>query len=176
MGEGIRHELIFSFFTLSFFFFIYLVLLNRQIWVKYQFLSSWYAVDSTSLYLGLIKLCNGIPIKYLSLIILVVQNSALILVMRYTRANVEEDKLYLASTAVVMSEVIKSIVCLVVLYLAPESRKRSLKRLTSLLNRELILNWRETAKLAFPAVLYLIQVSVHRVYAVWGPGGLKSRV
>jgi len=112
--------------------------------------------------LGLIKLCNGIPIKYLSLIILVVQNSALILVMRYTRANVEEDKLYLASTAVVMSEVIKSIVCLVVLYLAPESRKRSLKRLTSLLNRELILNWRETAKLAFPAALYLIQVSVHR--------------
>lgn len=89
-----------------------------------------------------------------------VQNSALILVMRYTRANVEEDKLYLASTAVVMSEVIKSIVCLVVLYLAPESRKRSFKRLTTVLNRELILNWRETAKLAFPAVLYLIQVSV----------------
>lgn len=83
--------------------------------------------------------------------------------MRYTRANVEEDKLYLASTAVVMSEVIKSIVCLAVLYLAPESRKRSLKRLTSLLNRELILNWRETAKLAFPAALYLIQVSARRV-------------
>ncbi|CAO3612614.1 unnamed protein product [Mucor fragilis] len=115
--------------------------------------------------MGLIKLCNGIPIKYLSLIILVVQNSALILVMRYTRANVEEDKLYLASTAVVMSEVIKSIVCLVVLYLAPESRKRSLKRLTSLLNRELILNWRETAKLAFPAVLYLIQNNLQYVAA-----------
>ncbi|KAK4521003.1 DNA-binding transcription factor [Mucor velutinosus] len=115
--------------------------------------------------MGLIKLCNGIPIKYLSLIILVVQNSALILVMRYTRANVEEDKLYLASTAVVMSEVIKSIVCLVVLYLAPESRKRSLKRLTSLLNRELILNWRETAKLAFPAALYLIQNNLQYVAA-----------
>lgn len=115
--------------------------------------------------MGFIKLCNGIPIKYLSLIILVVQNSALILVMRYTRANVEEDKLYLASTAVVMSEVIKSIVCLVVLYLAPESRKRSLKRLSSLLNRELILNWRETAKLAFPAALYLIQNNLQYVAA-----------
>ncbi|KAL9537038.1 hypothetical protein MBANPS3_012142 [Mucor bainieri] len=115
--------------------------------------------------MGFIKLCNGIPIKYLSLIILVVQNSALILVMRYTRANVEEDKLYLASTAVVMSEVIKSIVCLIVLYLAPESRKRSLKRLTSLLNRELILNWRETAKLAFPAALYLIQNNLQYVAA-----------
>ncbi|KAL7312383.1 hypothetical protein PS15m_008146 [Mucor circinelloides] len=115
--------------------------------------------------MGLVKLFNGIPIKYLSLIILVVQNSALILVMRYTRANVEEDKLYLASTAVVMSEVIKSIVCLAVLYLAPESRKRSLKRLTSLLNRELILNWRETAKLAFPAALYLIQNNLQYVAA-----------
>jgi UDP-sugar transporter A1/2/3 len=101
----------------------------------------------------------GIPIKYLSLLILVVQNSALILVMRYTRANVEQDKLYLASTAVVMSEVIKSVVCLVVLYLSvADSRKRSLKRLVSLLNRELVLNWRESVKLAFPAVLYLIQV------------------
>lgn len=102
----------------------------------------------------------GIPIKYLSLLILVVQNSALILVMRYTRANVEQDKLYLASTAVVMSEVIKSIVCLVVLYMsAVETRKRSLKRLVTLLNRELVLNWRESIKLAFPAALYLIQVS-----------------
>ncbi|KAG2204710.1 hypothetical protein INT47_012006 [Mucor saturninus] len=108
---------------------------------------------------------SGIPIKYLSLIILVVQNSALILVMRYTRANVEEDKLYLASTAVVMSEVIKSTVCLGVLYLSPESRKRSLKRLFSLLNRELILNWRESAKLAFPAALYLVQNNLQYVAA-----------
>ncbi|CEP15392.1 hypothetical protein [Parasitella parasitica] len=115
--------------------------------------------------MGSLKLFNGIPIKYLSLIILVVQNSALILVMRYTRANVEQDKLYLASTAVVMSEVIKSIVCLIVLYLAPDSRKRSLKRLTSLLNRELILNWRETVKLAFPAGLYLIQNNLQYVAA-----------
>ncbi|OBZ86073.1 UDP-N-acetylglucosamine transporter [Choanephora cucurbitarum] len=85
--------------------------------------------------------------------------------MRYTRANVEEDKLYLASTAVVMSEVIKSFVCLVVLYFAPESRKRSLSKLTSLLNRELILNWRETAKLAIPAALYLVQNNLQYVAA-----------
>lgn len=78
--------------------------------------------------------------------------------MRYTRASVPEDKLYLASTAVVMSEVLKSIVCLFVLYLNFDTRKRSLSRLVSLLNRELILNWRETLKLAFPAGLYLIQV------------------
>lgn len=101
-----------------------------------------------------------IPIKYLSLLILVVQNSALILVMRYTRANVDEDKLYLASTAVVMSEVIKMVSCVFILYYATEAQKRSFQKLTSLLNRELILKWRETAKLAVPATLYLIQVSL----------------
>ncbi|CAO3623799.1 unnamed protein product [Mucor hiemalis] len=115
--------------------------------------------------MGLFALLSGIPIKYLSLIILVVQNSALILVMRYTRANVEEDKLYLASTAVVMSEVMKATVCLLLLYFGVDSRKRSLKRLLTLLNRELILNWRETAKLGFPAALYLIQNNLQYVAA-----------
>lgn len=81
--------------------------------------------------------------------------------MRYTRANVEQDKLYLASTAVVMSEVIKTVACLGLLYYSPDSRKRSIKRLGSLLQRELLYNWRESIKLAFPAILYLIQVSVY---------------
>ncbi|KAI8978478.1 UDP-galactose transporter [Pilobolus umbonatus] len=85
--------------------------------------------------------------------------------MRYTRADIEQDKLYLPSTAVVMSEVIKSIVCLVLLYLAPEGKKRSFSRLSSTLNRELILNWRETIKLAFPAILYLIQNNLQYVAA-----------
>ncbi|KAG1151237.1 hypothetical protein G6F37_002944 [Rhizopus arrhizus] len=85
--------------------------------------------------------------------------------MRYTRANVPEDKLYLASTAVVMSELLKSAACLCVLYSSFDTRKRSLQRLFSLLNRELILKWRETAKLAFPAGLYLIQNNLQYVAA-----------
>ena len=100
----------------------------------------------------------GIPLKYLSLIILVVQNSALILVMRYTRASVPEDQLYLASTAVVMSEVMKALVCIALLFFAPSPGKRTFKRLVRNLNRELIVQWRETLKLSIPAGLYLIQV------------------
>ncbi|GAB5591294.1 hypothetical protein Unana1_06194 [Umbelopsis nana] len=99
----------------------------------------------------------GIPLKYLSLLVLVVQNSALILVMRYTRASVPEDQLYLASTAVVMSEVMKAFVCISLLYFAPPPGKRTLKKLARNLNRELIVQWRETLKLAIPAGLYLIQ-------------------
>ncbi|CAO3678620.1 unnamed protein product [Umbelopsis ramanniana] len=99
----------------------------------------------------------GIPLKYLSLIILVVQNSALILVMRYTRASVPEDQLYLASTAVVMSEVMKALACIGLLFFAPSPGKRTFKRLVRNLNRELIVQWRETLKLSIPAGLYLIQ-------------------
>jgi UDP-sugar transporter A1/2/3 len=102
----------------------------------------------------------GIPLKYLSLLVLVVQNSALILVMRYTRASASEDQLYLASTAVVMSEVMKALVCIALLYFAPPPSKRSLKKLARNLNRELIVQWRETLKLSIPAGLYLIQVKI----------------
>lgn len=98
-------------------------------------------------------------LKHVSLITLVVQNSALILMMRYTRASVPADKLYLASTAVLMSEIIKTLVCLVVVYTLLPIQGRSIPRLLTFLNRELIVNWRETIKLALPAVLYLIQVN-----------------
>ncbi|KAL0081837.1 UDP-galactose transporter [Phycomyces blakesleeanus] len=85
--------------------------------------------------------------------------------MRYTRASVPEDKRYLASTAVVMSEVAKSLACMIVLYLAPQPHLRSISRLFQMLNRELIVNWRESAKLAFPAILYLIQNNLQYVAA-----------
>ncbi|EIE91039.1 hypothetical protein RO3G_15750 [Rhizopus delemar RA 99-880] len=111
------------------------------------------------------NILGGIPIKYLSLVILIVQNSALILVMRYTRANVSEDKLYLASTAVVMSEVLKTVTSLLLLYSNLDAKKRSFQTLLSLLNRELILKWRQSVKLAFPAGLYLIQNNLQYVAA-----------
>ncbi|KAI8339696.1 nucleotide-sugar transporter-domain-containing protein [Chlamydoabsidia padenii] len=108
---------------------------------------------------------STIPLKYLSLLVLVVQNSALILVMRYTRASVPDDQLYLASTAVVMSEVIKGLACVGLLHYSGPPHHRSLQRLTSLLYRELVSNWRETAKLAIPATLYLIQNNLQYVAA-----------
>lgn len=81
--------------------------------------------------------------------------------MRYTRASVPASQLYLASTAVLMSELMKTLVCLVVVYtLLPQTGAltRRLERLIKFLHIELIMNWRETVKLALPAILYLIQV------------------
>jgi solute carrier family 35 (UDP-sugar transporter), member A1/2/3 len=54
----------------------------------------------------------GLPTKYVSLVVLVVQNSALVLTMRYSR--IQPGPQYLASTAVVMSEIIKCIICILV--------------------------------------------------------------
>ncbi|KAI8993647.1 hypothetical protein BDB01DRAFT_336908 [Pilobolus umbonatus] len=96
--------------------------------------------------------------KYASLFILVLQNSMLILTMRYTRASVPEDKLYLASTAVLMSEVLKTLLCFsAIYYLLPNP---SLKGLLLFLYRELFIFWKESIQMAIPAILYLIQVSL----------------
>lgn len=52
----------------------------------------------------------GVPTKYVSLLTLVVQNSSLVLIMRYSR--VLPGPRYLSSTAVVLSEVLKCLICL----------------------------------------------------------------
>ncbi|KAI8097043.1 nucleotide-sugar transporter-domain-containing protein [Halteromyces radiatus] len=110
-------------------------------------------------------------VKWLSLLILVIQNSTLILVMRYTRTSVENDQLYLASTAVVMSEVLKTLICLLVLYqlLLPSYRHTSLlesfNTLGLVLRREMLHNWHQAIKLAVPAILYLIQNNLQYVAA-----------
>lgn len=54
----------------------------------------------------------GIPLKWVSLLTLVVQNSALVLLMKYAR-NVEGPP-FLASTAVVLSELTKLFICVVI--------------------------------------------------------------
>ncbi|ORX61669.1 nucleotide-sugar transporter [Hesseltinella vesiculosa] len=115
--------------------------------------------------MGFTSLQQTIPLKYLSLMVLVVQNSALILVMRYTRASVPEDQLYLASTAVVMNELLKCLASIVLLHFSGPVHYRTWHRLTALLHRELIVNWKETAKLAIPATLYLIQNNLQYVAA-----------
>lgn len=65
---------------------------------------------------------GGLPTKYVSLVVLVVQNSALVLTMRYSR--ILPGPQYLSSTAVVMSEIIKCTICLLV-HLHEQSKRPS---------------------------------------------------
>ncbi|KAG2176535.1 hypothetical protein INT44_007198 [Umbelopsis vinacea] len=98
---------------------------------------------------------TGLPVKQLSLMALVFQNSAVTLIMRYTVAGLTKEERYLPSMVVLLSELLKSFVCVSILALyLPERNFTSLRRV---LYRELIGNSREMLKLSIPALLYLIQ-------------------
>ena len=95
---------------------------------------------------------TAILIKYVALLLLVAQMVGLVLLMRYSRTTHDPDQpLYLASTAVFIMEVMKLVVCLVIVgYQA-----------NGALHRELYLHVFqspiEILKLTVPSLLYTIQ-------------------
>lgn len=92
-------------------------------------------------------------IKYISLVILVAQNAALVLTMRYSRI-VDTETMYLASTAVVLTELLKLIISLsIILYNNSFDIEATLKQLTV----EIVMKGYETAKVSVPSILYTIQ-------------------
>ncbi|ORY05521.1 nucleotide-sugar transporter [Basidiobolus meristosporus CBS 931.73] len=92
--------------------------------------------------------------KYLSLCTLVVQNSALVLLLRYSRIVQQPGQpLYIASTVVFFAEIMKFLVCLYFLY--KESGKWSI--FVSTVNEELIENFSDINKMVIPSGLYAIQ-------------------
>ncbi|PVV04262.1 hypothetical protein BB560_001240 [Smittium megazygosporum] len=93
----------------------------------------------------------GIPIKYLSLLILVVQNSLLVIVMRYSR--IVSSIKYYSSTAVFFCELFKLIVCLIV-YLKYEFTFVNLNSFKTLFG--LVFSG-DSWKMVIPAFLYTIQ-------------------
>ena len=58
---------------------------------------------------------SGSSLKYISLVVLTLQNAVLILVMRYVR--VRKGDMFIASTAVVMTELLKFIASLTFIFL-----------------------------------------------------------
>ncbi|XP_077869795.1 UDP-N-acetylglucosamine transporter-like [Saccoglossus kowalevskii] len=93
-------------------------------------------------------------LKYMSLSILIVQTTSLVLMLRYSRAVVEQGPKYLSSTAVVMAEIIKISTCLILVFCQENG---SIRRLLSILKNEVIEKPMETIKLAIPSGLYTIQ-------------------
>lgn len=91
--------------------------------------------------------------KYISLIVLVVQNTALVLTMRYSR-TVTSGPLYLASTAVVLTELVKFIICVSMIF---RNNEFDPARTITVLKTEIIDKKTETLRLSVPSVLYTIQ-------------------
>ena len=54
--------------------------------------------------------------KYVSLAVLVVQTTALVLVLRYSRTSPVTGPRYLSSTAIVSSETLKILICILLIF------------------------------------------------------------
>lgn len=94
-------------------------------------------------------------LKYFSLFILTLQTTVTVLAMRYSRKQNDSGKeLYIATTLVLVAELIKFSFCLMLL-LAQKAGSLSATWKT-LLSEVLLKPW-ETAKLAIPSSLYCIQ-------------------
>ncbi|KAG7447901.1 nucleotide-sugar transporter [Guyanagaster necrorhizus] len=55
----------------------------------------------------------GVPLKYISLVTLAVQNSALTIIMHYSRVSTPPSQVYSAATAVLMNEILKGVISLI---------------------------------------------------------------
>ncbi|CAF0732032.1 unnamed protein product [Brachionus calyciflorus] len=99
-------------------------------------------------------------IKYFSLVLLILQTSSLVLVMRYSRTanktdeNGNKNQIYLSSTAVVCAEVIKLITCVIIIWV---QTGYSVDLTLRQFNDEIIQKPIETLKLLIPSGLYTLQ-------------------
>ncbi len=60
---------------------------------------------------------HSVRLKYMSLGVLVLQTTSLVLTMRYSRTLREDGPRYLASSAVVLAEVLKIIACTLLVFM-----------------------------------------------------------
>mmetsp|Transcript_12118 Transcript_12118/g.18148 ORF Transcript_12118/g.18148 Transcript_12118/m.18148 type:complete len:435 (-) Transcript_12118:107-1411(-) len=98
-----------------------------------------------------------LQLKILALLALVVQNSGLTIAMRMSRISKSPTNLYSASTAVAVSEFLKTFLC--VLSFCYSRRKDSTSILQSLeiARKESFGDWKDTMRVAVPSGLYVLQ-------------------
>eukprot|EP00127_Corallochytrium_limacisporum_P000721 Clim_evm7s25 gene=Clim_evmTU7s25 len=95
-----------------------------------------------------------VPIKYLSLVTLAVQNTLLVLFMKWSTVHPSPEGKYMSSTAVVMIETLKMLTCL---YLVYREEDHDWSRFVSTLKHEIVEKPSETAKMSVPSALYTLQ-------------------
>lgn len=97
---------------------------------------------------------NSNRLKYMSLVVLTFQNAVLILSMRYSR--VVAENVYYSTTAVVLSETLKVLICLVVIRVQQQDFLQHLYD-------AIVVKWKDTLKLSVPAVVYMVQNNLQYV-------------
>ncbi|KAI0780955.1 nucleotide-sugar transporter-domain-containing protein [Trametes elegans] len=109
----------------------------------------------------------GLPLKYVSLVTLAVQNALLTLIMHYSRVSSAPSHTYSAASAVLMTELLKGLISLTVAFVRLDYCSPSSPSGSSLWNpRVLFYRFRRLGKevfrpdcwkLSIPAILYVIQ-------------------
>ncbi|XP_003745627.1 UDP-N-acetylglucosamine transporter [Galendromus occidentalis] len=89
-------------------------------------------------------------LKYFSLLVIVIQTTIMVLLLRYSKTQKVTGGRYLSSTAIVVSEIFKLLVCFAVLASRADGLKKTLR--IEVYGKPL-----ETSKLLIPAGLYTIQ-------------------
>ncbi|GJQ88127.1 Csat [Trypoxylus dichotomus] len=90
-------------------------------------------------------------LKYVSLITLTVQNALLGLSMRYARTR--DGDMFLSSTAVLMSEIVKLGTCLAIVYIQTGGLQQLFETLRDTIIRQPV----DTFKICVPSLVYIIQ-------------------
>mmetsp|Transcript_9 Transcript_9/g.32 ORF Transcript_9/g.32 Transcript_9/m.32 type:complete len:381 (+) Transcript_9:257-1399(+) len=93
-------------------------------------------------------------LRYGSLAFLVAQDTALVLLLRYSRAHAT-GPMYLSSTAVCCMEALKLTVCALMLFVG--EGRGTVSGLADVVKREFVEKPHEVARLAVPSLLYLLQ-------------------
>ncbi|XP_075153094.1 UDP-galactose transporter [Haematobia irritans] len=95
---------------------------------------------------------NANHLKYISLITLTLQNAILGLSMRYARTR--PGDIFLSSTAVLMSEVVKLLTCLVLVF---NEEGKDFQKFVKSLHKTIIANPTDTLKVCVPSLVYIVQ-------------------
>ncbi|KAF7363515.1 hypothetical protein MSAN_01007800 [Mycena sanguinolenta] len=102
----------------------------------------------------------GIPLKYLSLVTLAVQNSALTLIMHYSRVSTPPSRAYSPATAVLMNEILKGSISLLIAFWridAPSTDRQAFGVVGRVKKLAGDVFSPDCWKLSIPAILYVIQ-------------------
>ncbi|KAG7329815.1 hypothetical protein KOW79_006037 [Hemibagrus wyckioides] len=93
-------------------------------------------------------------LKYVSLGVLMIQTTSLVLTMRYSRTLQSEGPRYLASSAVLLSEILKILICSLLIF---SYNSCSVRDLYQELKEEIVHRPSETVKLVIPSGVYTLQ-------------------
>ena len=100
-------------------------------------------------------------LKWFALFVLIVQNSGLALTMRYSRISKSADETYIATTAVLVAEIVKLVISTALCF--GQDCRYDIGRFRELLRHEFVDGRKEFMKLFVPSGLYVIQNNLQYV-------------